>query len=280
MAVKLLQSSLRRILAKESEKWNPDGPWRLPSVAYTLEHKLAFLEREHYLTGKYSLRGVFHDWEKPILYLIPGLQESDTQRLHRYFQPHHVGCPKQSKIKHLMEAYIDWDCAAVTKPDKPLDSFGTLLHFYQKEIELFFPICLAMNPSTVVPEIADLDERRRQNYPQYLFQNLKYNQAIFARAVSTLCDIYANLPENEEQMKRFKKNCPKNIKQMKCWEIFLQTLFLLSKKRHQKINYFQMKEQMRESIGHFKAYKSFVKKEKPAPLQHDYKKMMPHPYFS
>ena len=73
-ALNLLDSKMRHFFAKESNKWNEKGPWRFPSVFYTLEHKLAFLEREHYLTGHYSLRGIFHDWEKPFLYITPWIR--------------------------------------------------------------------------------------------------------------------------------------------------------------------------------------------------------------
>ena len=79
-AYQLLDSKLRKFLAEQSSKWDENASWRWPSICYTLEHKLAYLEREHYLTGRYSWRGIFHDWEKPFLYLNPFLKESEIQK--------------------------------------------------------------------------------------------------------------------------------------------------------------------------------------------------------
>lgn len=61
MATHFLNNSVKKFLNSIADKWNPNGHWRLPSEAYTLEHKLAFLEREHYLTGCNTLSGWLHD---------------------------------------------------------------------------------------------------------------------------------------------------------------------------------------------------------------------------
>lgn len=191
VAFDLLNSKIRRFFAKESNKWRKGGPWRLPSACYTMEHKLAFLVREHYLTGHYSLRGIFHDWEKPFLYLCPWMtSEAEIQIRHRATSPHHDGCIKTSKIEHLIEMYLDWDCAAITKPDKPLDAFETLVHFYPDSINVMLPVCLAMNPDTVKEHIY------LHNWHD-LSTNTAYNQKIYAKVISVLKQIIDNLPSHE-----------------------------------------------------------------------------------
>lgn len=197
VAFDFLNSRSRKFFAKESNKWKKDGPWRLPSVCYTLEHKLAFLEREHYLTGHYSLRGFLHDWEKPFLYLCPWIRnEEKVQTMHRAFSPHHVGCAKTSKIEHLIEMYIDWDCATLTKPDKPLNAFETLIHFYPASINIMLPVCLVMDPDLVKPHIY-------LHHWHVLNDDPDYNRKIYAKVVSVLRQIIDNLPADESFLKKF-----------------------------------------------------------------------------
>ena len=175
-AYRLLDSKLRKYLAEQSKKWDPKKSWRWPSVCYTLEHKLAYLEREHYLTGTYSLRGIFHDWDKPLLYLCPWLDENEVQKKHRYNRPHHVEADKLSSFAHLVEMYIDWECAALTKPDKPLNAFDTMVHFYHEYIRYMLPVCMAFNVKSVRSDIylhlwhqlATVDEHNVEVYAEVL----------------------------------------------------------------------------------------------------------------
>ncbi len=178
-AYPLLDSKLRKYLAKQSNKWNRDKSWRWPSVCYTLEHKLAYLEREHYLTGRYSWRGLFHDWEKPWLYLCPWLNENTIQKKHRNNSPHHVEAAKFSTVPHLVEMYIDWECAALTKPDKPLNAFETLVHFYPEYAEYMLPVCLAFNVKSIRPDIY------LHSYHQ-LATVVEHNEEVFATVLEVL----------------------------------------------------------------------------------------------
>ena len=45
MATHFLNNSVKKFLNSIADKWNPNGHWRLPSEAYTLEHKLDFFVR-------------------------------------------------------------------------------------------------------------------------------------------------------------------------------------------------------------------------------------------
>lgn len=176
----LLDSKLRKYFKKHADKWDPIENWRWPSVCYTLEHKLAYLEREHYLLGHYTLRGILHDWEKPFLYLYPKMTEEEVQNYHRKISAHHVESKKYCKIEHLIEMYIDWECASLTKPDKPLDAFETLIHFYPNYIDLMLPVCLAFNSISQKVYLHSWHE---------LTKNETYNKEIYGKVIQILKDI-------------------------------------------------------------------------------------------
>ena len=178
-------------LANKSDKHNTQGSWRLFSCAYTWEHKLAFLECERSIMGKNTLAGYLHDCDKLFLYFIPWLKKDEVQKIHRKHQPHHAYSPKQSKVKHLIEMYIDWECAAITKPDKPLNAFATLLHFYRDEaiVVKMLPVCMAINPQAVSPMIADLDEGRKKKAKEDLLSDLTINRKTYAMVNSLIKQI-------------------------------------------------------------------------------------------
>lgn len=272
MALQLLNSKFRRILTKESDKWNPNGPWRLPSFAYTSEHKLAFLEREHYLLGSYSFGGMIHDVDKLFMYLNPFLKEEEIQQIHRNSQPHHIN-EMQKKVKHLMEMYIDWDCAAITKPDKPLDAYATLLHFYQEQIMLMFPICLAISPDRVSPFVMDLDKKRKNGYSAYLFQSEEYNRQWYQKARFCMATIALSKEMNIANIVNG------NIHEMEPRELFYFCLAIMAQRRKQKINQENVQKVLQEKYELFKGYQSFKCAKDIEPIKHDYKALSPNPFF-
>ncbi len=267
VALNLLDSKMRHFFAKESNKWNEKGPWRFPSVCYTLEHKLAFLEREHYLTGHYSLRGIFHDWEKPFLYLIPWIkEEKKIQEIHRKFSPHHVECAQTSKAEHLIEMYIDWDCAAITKPDKPLNAFETLLHWYPEYINTMLPVCLAMNITSVKPEIY-IHPRHELN------KNHEYNEYMYKHVQQVLDAIISRLPSNKNQLKlMFNQVHGKNIIYCHPTEIFLLVLQKQQQNLGFEVNLQDIRKKLEEVTAKFRVKKCFTQCAQTQPI-HDYKKI-------
>ena len=120
-----LRTKICRCLTKIGSKKCVNGAWRLRTSAYTLAHKMAFSDYEKCLTGRHTLAGRLHDCDKLFLYMLPWLNKKQIQVYHHKHQPHHMEYP-QYKVAHLVQSYIDWECAAVTKPDKPLDAFATL----------------------------------------------------------------------------------------------------------------------------------------------------------
>lgn len=272
MALQLLDSKFRRILTKESDKWNPNGAWRLPSFAYTSEHKLAFLEREHYLLGSYSFSGMMHDVDKLFMYLTPFLKEDEIQQIHRKKQPHHIN-KAQKKVKHLIEMYIDWDCAAITKPDKPLDAYATLLHFYQEQIMIMFPICLAIAPERVSPFVMDLDERRKKDYKAYLFQSEEYNRQWYQKARFCMATIA------QKRHVRFATLINGSVHHMEPWELFYHCLKIMAQRRKQKVSIENVYNVLQKKYALFSKYQEFQCAKTVEPIRHDYEDLNHNPFF-
>lgn len=115
---------------------------RFEKVMYTIRHRSAFLRVEKQLLGKNTLSGYLHDIDKVFLYLILGVKL--THKLHQKWASHHVPqCMKNSK--HIIEAIIDWQCAALTKPDKPLNARETLNKYYPKYYNIVNPYLIKLN---------------------------------------------------------------------------------------------------------------------------------------
>ena len=106
---------------------------RIKSINYTLQHRKAFRKVEKELTGKVSLRGWLHDMDKVFLKIF--LPKDVVSKLHRSYSHHHE--KKARTEEDYRQMVIDWECARITKPDKPLNAVGTLRKFYphlEKEV--------------------------------------------------------------------------------------------------------------------------------------------------
>lgn len=113
-----------------------DVPKRVKQVRYTLAHRRAFREVERKFYGRVSLRGYLHDLDKVFLYPILGVKL--THKLHRRFSAHHAHNAKTNK--DFREMVIDWECARLTKPDKPLNAYDTLYRYYPQLEPYVLPI--------------------------------------------------------------------------------------------------------------------------------------------
>lgn len=109
---------------------------RMDYVRYTLNHRKAFRKVEKQLFGRISLRGYLHDLDKVFLY--PLLGKDITSKIHRRFAHHHIRCAKTKK--DFQQMVVDWECARLTKPDKPLNAYDTLYAFYPQLEEKILPI--------------------------------------------------------------------------------------------------------------------------------------------
>lgn len=105
-------------------------------IKYSLRHKKAFLDIEKRILGKNTLRGYFHDLDKVILYCI--FDPKKVSNWHKNHAKHHIA--KAKKEKDYLEMMIDWQCANLTKLDKPLDAYDTLYLYYPSLEEKMLPL--------------------------------------------------------------------------------------------------------------------------------------------
>lgn len=123
---------------------------RADYILYTIRHKQAFLQVEKQLRGKNTLGGYLHDLDKVVLYMIPGLDiDTTVQKFHREHSKHHVEYKGIRTDKDRLDAVIDWECAPITKPDKPLRAYETLLKFYPTYIDEFLPLIQQYLPKQI-----------------------------------------------------------------------------------------------------------------------------------
>lgn len=122
---------------------------RYKKIMYTLKHKKAFLQVEKQLRGKNTWRGYAHDIDKPFLYLAFWLKLEDVQKIHRSHSKHHVRNNLPKSRDDLIDTIIDWECARITKPDKPLNAYETLLKFYSDKHKEFLPLIKELLPEQI-----------------------------------------------------------------------------------------------------------------------------------
>lgn len=97
-------------------------------MKYTWKHKIAFLKVEKQLTGKISIRGILHDVDKLFLYLF--LDSEKVSKIHRKYSRHH---DRARTEKDFIQVVIDWECARLTKEDKPLNAYETLYAYFPEK---------------------------------------------------------------------------------------------------------------------------------------------------
>ncbi len=113
-------------------------------VKYTWQHKLAFLKVERKLLGHNTFRGYTHDLDKLLLLypaaLISRRDKKWVQKKHRAHNRHHVENKQNKTRRDYIEMIIDWECARLTKSDKPLDAYTTMKKFYPEMTPHLLPI--------------------------------------------------------------------------------------------------------------------------------------------
>lgn len=120
---------------------------RVDYFLYTWRHKLAFLKVEKKVLGHNTLKGLRHDLDKLFLYWLPWLDVEEVQGIHRRHSRHHTeydGKHCQNE-KDYREMIIDWECACLTKPDKPLRAFATMLKWYPQMEDKVLPLMLKLH---------------------------------------------------------------------------------------------------------------------------------------
>ena len=90
-------------------------------IKYTLDHRKAFRVVERRLLGHNTVRSLFHDLDKVFLYLF--FDYKKVHNWHRHHSRHHL---RAKTHDDYVQMAIDWECARLTKPDKPLNAGETL----------------------------------------------------------------------------------------------------------------------------------------------------------
>lgn len=109
---------------------------KLDVIRYTLDHRKAFLKVEKDLLGHNTIRGYLHDLDKVFLKLF--LDTKTVHKIHRKYSKHHT--MKASTHSDYVQMVIDWECARITKPDKPLNTRGTLKKYYSDLSDKIEPV--------------------------------------------------------------------------------------------------------------------------------------------
>lgn len=129
-------------------------------IKYTYLHRKAlmyFIKENKYLEdderSELIKRAEIHDMDKMVLLLFH--DKKWVSFYHRNNNAHHIkeyiaNSNEPEKID-LLEAIFDFECAALTKPDKPLNAFDTINTYYKEYMPLFskYLIKLHMNRSYI-----------------------------------------------------------------------------------------------------------------------------------
>ena len=225
---------------------------RYNKILYTLKHKKAFLKVEKELRGKNTLRGYFHDIDKPFMYMALWLKVEDVSKIHRQNSYHHLESNLDKTKDDLIDMIIDWECARLTKPDKPLNAFDTLLHFYPTHIKYILPICLTFNVKSVKPNVW-------LHSWHELATNADKNADIYAEVLDVLKQI-SNVTYSQEFALTLKKqyNFGKHITQFSPAEIFMLTILWHSEVMKFEIDYNIINKIINDVFTNMKAHTHFT----------------------
>ena len=136
---------------------------KLQLISYTMKHKSAFLQVEKQLRGKNTLSGYLHDAEKPLMYLFCfWMSVPEIHKFHRMHNRHHVKCPKPKSREDLVDTIIDWECARLTKPDKPRDAYTTLIELYPEHEATYLPIIQKYLPEQIKKKQEQQKEKTKE----------------------------------------------------------------------------------------------------------------------
>lgn len=108
------------------------------AIKYTKDHRKSFRKIEKELLGHNTIRSLFHDIDKVILYNI--WPHKKVKNFHRSRARHHVENNIKKNRNDYIEMIIDWECARFTKPDKPLNAYDTLYTWYPELEKEILPI--------------------------------------------------------------------------------------------------------------------------------------------
>ena len=74
---------------------------------------------------------------------------SEIQKFHQKYNRHHVKNNLKKSQNDLLDTVIDWEYARMTKPDKPLNAYDTLMKIYPEYVTTYLPIIKKYLPKQV-----------------------------------------------------------------------------------------------------------------------------------
>jgi len=99
-------------------------------LEYTYMHRRAFaflvekLIKDEDDKKEMRKRAEVHDLDKALMYTM--IEKSEASKIHRNTQRHHMENRGNKDKYDIMEAVFDFESAALTKPDKPLNAYDTV----------------------------------------------------------------------------------------------------------------------------------------------------------
>lgn len=106
---------------------------RIRRIKDLIRHKRAFWKMEKQLLGKHTIRGITHDLDKLIMFLLP-LPTSFVRRFHKQIAKHH----NTKTYFDRLEKIVDYECARYTKRNSKYTAREYIEHTYcGKELEVY-----------------------------------------------------------------------------------------------------------------------------------------------
>ena len=152
--------------------------------AYTYRHRKAFLYlvnkiiKDEVVKKEMLKRARFHDLDKVVLYLF--FDKKQASNYHRQTSHHHLENNIEKNFYDYLESIIDFECAAYTKPDKPLYAHDTILKFYKDNISSKDYNCLIdiLNQYNLNSSYTVLDDNEGMEYMK-TYQNVTEEMIIY-----------------------------------------------------------------------------------------------------
>lgn len=130
---------------------------------YTYLHRKAFVyyvNNNKYLTeeerNELLRRAKVHDMDKQTLYLF--WEKEKSSKYHKKHASHHFpkDCDLSKKDYYdFLESVFDYECAALTKPDKPLNAYDTMKKYFPTLEEYLLPIMKRLHMDSSYCAITD-----------------------------------------------------------------------------------------------------------------------------
>lgn len=98
----------------------------MSKIQYIRKHRAAFFETYKRLYGKIPWYSYLHDLDK-IVMLCLGIPPHIVSKIHRFYSMHHVEGISGIAYRDMI---VDWECARLTKEDKPLTAWQTMRTYY------------------------------------------------------------------------------------------------------------------------------------------------------